>query len=221
MASVAICWSCQKVKGKRVCPARGGELICSKCCGTKRRVEIQCPEDCHYLHGADPGWQSQAQKKEEARFIGRFLTLTEGQVVFMLFVHHLIFSSKKRFSNLSDSELKEVIGTAVKTLETRAKGIVYSHPASSPYVESTSAWLADTLSARSEIQTAPEASDDEMLEVLRTIEKAVQEHADESASRESYLSTAWGFFRSTLEGAPPIELPGGDDEPPEGLIVPP
>ena len=35
-------------KGKRECPALGG-LICSRCCGEHRGVEIKCPPDCRYF----------------------------------------------------------------------------------------------------------------------------------------------------------------------------
>lgn len=45
---MAACVSCGQRKGKRSCPALGG-LICPKCCGTKRVVEIHCPPDCRYL----------------------------------------------------------------------------------------------------------------------------------------------------------------------------
>jgi len=45
---LAVCPSCRKKKGKRTCPALGG-LICPKCCGSKRIVEIHCPPDCRYL----------------------------------------------------------------------------------------------------------------------------------------------------------------------------
>ena len=218
---MARCWSCQKVKGKRACPARGGELICSRCCGTKRRVEIQCPEDCPYLHGADPSWQSAAQQKEEARFVARFFELTEGQLVFLLFVHHLMFSVPGRFLDLSDSELREVIGAALKTLETRAKGIVYVHPPSSPHLEPAANWLAGILSERAEIATSPEATDNDVLDVLRTMERAIAEHIEHDASRESYLETAARVLRSSLEGAPPIELPDDFDEPPQDLIITP
>ncbi|MFB6291365.1 MAG: hypothetical protein ABEJ25_06520 [Candidatus Bipolaricaulia bacterium] len=37
-----------KRKGQRECPALGG-LICSRCCGEHRGVEINCPPDCHYF----------------------------------------------------------------------------------------------------------------------------------------------------------------------------
>lgn len=37
-----------KRKGDRECPALGG-LICSRCCGENRGVEINCPPDCRYF----------------------------------------------------------------------------------------------------------------------------------------------------------------------------
>ncbi len=41
---------CSNRKGKRSCPALGGE-ICQLCCGRHRLVEIACPSDCRWLHG--------------------------------------------------------------------------------------------------------------------------------------------------------------------------
>lgn len=42
------CVYCGERKGKRECPALGG-LICSRCCGEHRGVEIKCPPDCRYF----------------------------------------------------------------------------------------------------------------------------------------------------------------------------
>lgn len=44
------CVKCGRQKGKRACPALGGD-ICSACCGTHRLKEISCPADCQYLGG--------------------------------------------------------------------------------------------------------------------------------------------------------------------------
>lgn len=44
------CVKCGKQKGKRACPALGGD-ICSACCGTHRLKEISCPADCTWLGG--------------------------------------------------------------------------------------------------------------------------------------------------------------------------
>ncbi len=218
---MATCWSCNKVRGKRACPAHGGELICSKCCGTKRQISIQCPSDCTYLKGADAGWQSATRQKEEARFIACFFQLNEAQLVFSLFVHHLVFSAGARFASLSDDELEDVLRTARKTLETRTKGIVYSHHAQWPGLERLADWLAKLLSERAQIQSAPEASDADVVQVLQTIERAVEAHASQGAKRGGYLELARQVFASSLEGAPPLELPSELDEPPSGLIVTP
>ena len=37
-----------KRKGDRECPALGG-MICSRCCGEHRGVDINCPPDCRYF----------------------------------------------------------------------------------------------------------------------------------------------------------------------------
>ena len=217
------CWSCNKVKGKRVCPARGGDLICSKCCGTKRRVEINCPEDCPYLHGADPNWRSATRQKEDARFLSRFLALNEGQVMLLLFTHHLMLSVRARFAALSDEELQAVIGTALKTMDTRAKGIVYSHPSGSPHLDKVADWLARVLSERGSIAAAPEASDSDVRTVLDAINQAIRDHAA-GGHQVGYLETAERVLQSSLGGTPAIELPdelGVLDEPPSDLIVSP
>ena len=42
------CPLCAKRKGRRACLAKG-ETICPQCCGSKRLVLIDCPDDCVYL----------------------------------------------------------------------------------------------------------------------------------------------------------------------------
>jgi hypothetical protein len=45
---MATCIHCAGSKGKRACPALGGE-ICPTCCGKHRLVAIACPDDCRWL----------------------------------------------------------------------------------------------------------------------------------------------------------------------------
>ena len=75
------CPLCRNRRGKRLCPAKG-ESICSQCCGTKRRIEIDCPPGCAFLDGAQAGaWDGRsADRDRDARRIGPFLEgLTEAQ----------------------------------------------------------------------------------------------------------------------------------------------
>ena len=141
----------------------------------------------------------------------------------LLFTHHLMLSARARFASLSDEELQAVIGTALKTLETRTKGIVYSHPSGSPHLDKVAAWLAQVLSERRSIATAPEAKDSDVRAVLEAINEAIRNHAA-GGHQAGYLETAEQVLHSSLGGAPAIELPddlGTLDEPPSDLIVSP
>lgn len=141
----------------------------------------------------------------------------------LLFTHHLMLSARARFAPLSDEELQAVIGTALKTMDTRAKGIFYSHPAGTPHLDKLADWLAQVLSGRRSIQTAPEASDSDVRTVLQAMSQAIRDHAA-SEPHAGYLETAEQVLQSSLGGVAAIELPdsiGALDEPPPGLIVSP
>lgn len=51
------CVYCGERKGKRECPALGG-MICSRCCGEHRAVQISCPPDCRYFRKHEEFQQS-------------------------------------------------------------------------------------------------------------------------------------------------------------------
>ena len=53
------CPLCHTRKPRRACPALN-QTICAVCCGTKRLIEIQCPDDCVYLTSAreHPAWHT-------------------------------------------------------------------------------------------------------------------------------------------------------------------
>ena len=141
----------------------------------------------------------------------------------LLFTHHLMLTGPARFARLRDAELQTVIDTALKTMETRAKGIVYSHPAGTPHLDKVADWLARVLSERRSIHAAPEASDSDVRTVLEAISHAIRDH-DAREPQTGYLETAEQVLQSSLGGAPAIELPdtiGAVDEPPPDLIVSP
>lgn len=218
---MAQCWFCGKVKGKRSCPARAGALICSRCCGANRVVAIRCPSDCVYLHGThDPKWSSESQEKESGRFFARVLALDERPAQFYLFLHYLLALSRNPLSGLDDRELVEVAAAAASTLETRAKGVLYTHPTERLHLKQAAEWLVRLVASRENIPSAPEVSDDEAAVVLRSLASGVEEHAQEQG-RERYLSKLERLFSKSRAGAPPLSLPEGLEEPPERLIVTP
>jgi hypothetical protein len=219
---MALCWSCSKVKGKRSCPARGGDSICSRCCGTKRRVEIRCPADCSYLHGShDRKWTSENREKEAARFFSGALSLDERPAQFYLFLHHTIVTRGKPLVTLEDEELRDVLETTIKTLETRARGILYTHPSTSPHLQSLSDWLTGLVTMRERVKGAPSVSEDEALVALRALRSSIGSEASRETTRERYLERVERILSQYLEETPVVELPEELTDPRPGLIVPP
>jgi hypothetical protein len=219
---MALCWSCSRVKGKRSCPARGGELICSRCCGTKRRVEIACPADCAYLHGShDRKWSPESREKEAARFFSGAFALDERPAQFFLFLHHVFVTKGKPLLALPDEELRDVVDTAVKTLETRSRGILYRHPSASLHLQALSDWIVGLVSMRDRIEGAPGVSDEEALVALRALAASVGEHGRPEVARERYLERVERILSEYLSEAPDLDLPGELDAPKPGLILPP
>lgn len=218
---MAQCWFCGKVKGKRSCPARGDAVICSRCCGANRVVSIRCPPGCIYLHGThDPKWTSESREKETARFFAGALALDERPAQFYLFLHYLLALSRNPLSGLDDRELGEVVAAAASTLETRAKGVLYTHPTERLHLQPKAEWLVRLVTSREKLPEAPQVSDEEMLDALRAVASGVDEHAREE-DRERYLSKLERLFSKSRAGEPPLKLPEGLDEPPSRLIVTP
>ncbi len=218
---MAQCWFCGKVKGKRICPARGSALICSRCCGANRVVFIRCPPDCIYLHGThDPKWSSESQEKESARFFARALSLDERGAQFYMFLHYLLALSRNPLSGLDDVELSEVLAAAAATLETRTKGVIYTHSPERLHLQGAVEWLVRLATMREQIPGAPTVSDAETVLVLRAFVEAIDEHAKESG-RERYFSKLERIFSKSGGSSTPLTLPEGLDEPPKQLIVTP
>lgn len=216
-----LCWSCGKVKGKRSCPAHGGDPLCSKCCGTKRRVEIHCPEDCTYLHGEhDPRWEPPSRRTEETRFIAQFASMKREQVPLLVFLHHLLLQARANLgTDLGDQDVQEVVSILARTFETLSKGIVYEHQSESPRLQTVIRWVSKILDKRQEIPEAPRASDAEVTDMFHTIASAIQTYREQAASARSYLDTAQRVFRAGLASAPTLEVPGEAAK--RGLIVEP
>jgi hypothetical protein len=184
-------------------------------------VAIRCPPDCVYLHGThDPKWSSESREKESARFFARALALEERPAQFYLFLHFMLALTRNPLSGLDDGELREAASAAASTLETRAKGVVYTHPTERLHLQPVAEWLGRLIAAREKMPEAPKVSDEDTAVALRALVEGVEEHLREGG-RERYLSKLQRLFTKAGGGSKPLTLPEGLDEPPKTLIVTP
>jgi hypothetical protein len=210
-----ICPLCRKRRGKRSCPAKG-EAICSQCCGTKRRVEIDCPPDCVFLDGAHAGaWEGRtADRDRDARRLGPFLEgLSEAQGRLVLLSLVGITAIRARRRELDDRLLLEAVRALRKTVETRVKGILYEHQADDARAQGLAHEFAGIFEAQDAEGRSHVPADRDLAEALSRLERAIEATLGEGESAHAFLDTA-----TRLAGrlGPPPEA-----RPRSGLVVEP
>jgi len=186
------CPLCRKRRGKRACPAKG-EAICSQCCGTKRRVEIDCPPDCVFLDGAHAGaWEGRsAERDRDARRVGPFLeglSEAQGRLVLLSLVGVTAIRARRR--ELDDRVLREAVAALRKTVETREKGILYEHQAEDARAQGLAHELAELFEARDAEGQAHAPADRDLAIALARLERAIEATAREDESAHAFLDTA-------------------------------
>jgi hypothetical protein len=129
------CPICGQRKGRRACPALG-QQICAVCCGTKRIVEIRCPEDCGYLAAARQHPPAVVQRQhdrdiEALRPTLSALTETQQQICFLLLSIVSSHAAVETLDRVLDADVADAAATLASTYETAAKGVIYEHTARS------------------------------------------------------------------------------------------
>src|SRR4051812_38371057 len=184
-----VCPLCQRRKSRRECPALR-QSICAVCCGTKRLVEINCPETCVHLSAARANPPAMVRRQNEADLallLPTIQKLTERQhQLFFLFQSVIARHRPSGFARLVDRDVAEAVASVAATLETAAKGLIYEHPAQTVVASA----LAAELSALIQQIRAEGATvyDREAAMALRAIEQGAQTIGGAAGGGDAYLN---------------------------------
>ncbi|MCL4820963.1 MAG: hypothetical protein KJ067_17630 [Vicinamibacteria bacterium] len=217
------CPLCARRKGKRHCPAKG-ELICAACCGSKRRVEVACPDDCPYLTGSHAGaWDGrETEMRRDARRVGPFLEALdeEEEAPLVLMTIASLPAIRTRVRGLDDAALHQALGALAKTVATREKGILYEHPVEDGLTQAAVRELSGLYEVKEEDGSIVRPRDASLLRVLEALQKAVESTLREASGPSAFLDTATRLAGRMLAeaGGPP---PPAAEPPAPRLIVPP
>jgi len=190
--SAAPCPLCRQRKGRRACPAKGA-LICPHCCGTKRRVEIDCPDDCAYLSGAHaPGWDGrETERRRDARRLAPYAQqLSEPQARMLFLVLAGLAAIRARRPDLTDALLGKAVEALRKSAETRSRGILYDHPPEDLRALGLVQELKGLFQARDQAGQAVAPDDRDLHPVLAALDRALAETLREGAGPCAFLDTA-------------------------------
>jgi len=116
------CVYCGERKGERECPALGG-MICSRCCGEHRGVDINCPPDCRYFKKNEEFQQSKHAEPYRETWAEKNRDILEEEdwelVETIGILETLVYYRYRDDTRLTD----EKVITGLKGLENRLKTI--------------------------------------------------------------------------------------------------
>jgi len=203
------CPSCGRRKGRRECPALR-ESICTICCGTKRLVEIQCPDTCPHLVSArehPAAVVKRQQERDVALLLPTISHLTERQHQLFFLIHSVIARHKPdTLSRLLDEDVAQAAAAVAATLETAGRGVLYEHtPASLPaqrLARDLTAMLAEVRARGTRVY------DGEVAIALRAIERGARDAQRQANDDTAYISLVGRLLQvrsgpSTEEAAKP------------------
>jgi len=124
------CPLCETRTARRACPALGRD-ICPVCCGTKRLVEIRCPDSCAYLSASrahPPATVRKQQDQDLAVLTPGLAGLSEPRQQLLLFSLTLVDRFKgDRLDAADDRDVVSAAGALASTYETASRGVIYEH----------------------------------------------------------------------------------------------
>lgn len=216
-----LCPLCGTRRARRGCPALA-KPICAVCCGTKRQVQIACPNDCAWLASAreHPPASIVRQQRHDVGLLLPFMRdLSQRQSqLFFLVATFLVRYEPPALHTLVDDDVAEAMSALSATIETASRGVIYDHRPASALAERLTLALKPVLAEAG--QGAGASFERDAAVVLRRVEDAVRGvRAGDQSNRQAFLDLLKRVITRTPDADG--EAPAGPDAPdPPRLIVP-
>jgi hypothetical protein len=217
---------CGQRKGKRPCPAKES-LICAQCCGEKRILEIDCPENCEFLQA---GRSREAHHQRTRHFrpsdpamVPRFQRIVTEFQDFLASLEYLFAEERHSSKELKDDDVAQALDLVLETLRTEQKGILYEHTSNDLRIENLRRQIRDLVAANRNPQQSRQQRyaiarpDEQMIklsdavECLELIRDVVESHRIARPSALSYvdfLARLMPRRRALQDTGPSIVVPG-------------
>jgi len=208
-----------------MCPALDRE-ICPVCCGTKREVEIRCPEKCGYLASArtHPPARIRRQQSDDIEALAPGMAgMSEPRQQLYLFSLTLI--ERFRGDGLDaavDADVVSGLEALAATYDAAARGLIFEQPAGSAPAQRLAAGIRGVYEELG--RSRPSAFAADAAEVLRRLaDRARDINGADPGGRRAFLDLAGRVARrfGDPEGAPASsDTEAGPGAGGSGLIIP-
>lgn len=209
------CPLCRARTARRSCPALGQE-ICAACCGSKRLVEIRCPDTCGYLRSARSHPAAAVRRRDERELLffasGLRGTTEQQRAIFALLQTAIVEHARSAMPALVDRDVADAAAALASTFETASRGIIYEQQPAAPAAQR----LAAALRARIEqaLRPAERPVDRDLAIALRCTQSMAARAAETlEGNASAYLAClerkiAGAPERAREESAPRLIVPG-------------
>jgi hypothetical protein len=190
------------------------------CCGTRRLVEIRCPETCTYLVSArhhPPAVAQRQQARDVTALLVSMRDLTEPQRQLCFLVLSVIvgYEGGGSLQRLTDADVAEACGALASTYETASRGVIYEHRPQSLSAQHLVTAIREVLDEIAR-EAGARAVERDAQSALRSIASGATSSAAPGAS--AYLE----LLRRVIPPRPPGIRSGPEGRSPtSGLILPP
>jgi len=138
------CFLCNERKAKRYCPAKNRN-ICAVCCGEKRGIEINCPDDCRYFIKGQNYQQKKTTdlriKKDGIAAFQKKAELYRKDPQLFAKIEFALVDAYNQNNRLLNKDVVSALQIVLKTLKSESKGLLYKHKSEDMVIND----LADTL----------------------------------------------------------------------------
>ncbi len=178
------CISCNQRKGRRECPALGGQ-ICTQCCGSKRGIEIKCPDDCRYFGQAmgkkwfdlfHPAWN--AIKNEQER--NALLNSVNTCFPLVIFLQKSLLGIVLELADPKNEYILEALKLLESGYQAEGKGIIYEPSSTNLSIQTINTEMRDMVSKEiQEAQLPPEILAESFRILVLFAESYISEHPED------------------------------------------
>jgi hypothetical protein len=188
------------------------------CCGTKRLVEIRCPQDCSWLSSAreHPPAVAVRQQQRDMGLIMQFMRdFSRGQSqLFLLVTTFLVRYEAPELQRLVDDDIVEAMAALASTFETASRGVIYEHRPASLAAGHLMSALKPVLAEAGRGGGTP-FERDAVVVLRRVVESVTGDRAIETGNPRAFLDLLARVIHA--DGEDPAATPAAD---PPRLIVP-
>ena len=198
------CFLCNERKAKRYCPAKTRN-ICAVCCGEKRGIEINCPDDCKYFVNGQNYQQKKITniriKKDGIVAYQKKAELYRKNPELFAKIEFALVDAYNQNNRLLNKDVVSALQIVLKTLKSETKGLLYKHKSEDMVINDLADILENELTElKNNDEINSSAATNFAKDVIDDFLSEAKFYNDQNTDKSSYLTHLVRFHKDRPGG---------------------